>query len=136
MSEDFREYKHFKVGSYVARKGQLCVIEAIDWSVHPPTVTVKTADTNDEIGTEFSNLDRVHSWICKICTAPNPQIDADECSFCHLRRDWTEELILEGQTETKDTIENKERRWRLFADSNQNEKDGNAQDSTSRCGLM
>lgn len=120
--DDFEIVTNFKKGSYVARKGKLCVIEAIDWNVYPPLVIVKTADTNAEIGTEFDQLEQIHSWRCNICTSPNLEIEAEVCCFCRLRRDWTEELILtEEQLDTKDTIRDKERRWRLFCDGNQSE---------------
>eukprot|EP01083_Nonionella_stella_P084353 233479_1 len=62
-----REYKGFREGDTVLRKGRLCTISKINWLLNPPDVTVKMHDTGDEVGTEFSRLSKI--------TDPDEHID-------------------------------------------------------------
>ena len=117
---DYQSYEGFAKGDYVARKGRLCIIQDIDFTVNPPTFTVFMIDTQNPVGTEFDRLQQIESWQCSICTAANGNIGAYKCEFCRMDRKWTESLILKDNEPDKikddshDTHESK-------ADQKQNE---------------
>ena len=49
----------WKVGDKAIRKGRKCVIVHIDYTTEPISLTVRMLDTNTEVGTEFSYIQRI-----------------------------------------------------------------------------
>ena len=50
------EYKGFKVGDYVLRKGRVGQITKIYWSLHPPSLSVRMLDNDTIVDTEFDYI--------------------------------------------------------------------------------
>ena len=90
-----KSYQGFEEGSYVARKGRLCLIKKIHFEMHPPAVTVLMMDTNTEVGTEFDRLKHIKSWFCDICSAQNDDNSATKCSFCKMNRSFKERITIQ-----------------------------------------
>eukprot|EP01084_Bolivina_argentea_P203735 347908_1 len=94
-------YQGFKEGTYVSRKGRLCIIKRIHFEMHPPSVTVHMIDNNCDVGTEFNRLKPINAWYCSMCTAKNPNICANKCAFCNINRKYNEKLSVSHNNEIR-----------------------------------
>eukprot|EP00485_Elphidium_margaritaceum_P016853 CAMPEP_0202725770 /NCGR_PEP_ID=MMETSP1385-20130828/184272_1 /ASSEMBLY_ACC=CAM_ASM_000861 /TAXON_ID=933848 /ORGANISM="Elphidium margaritaceum" /LENGTH=209 /DNA_ID=CAMNT_0049391975 /DNA_START=95 /DNA_END=724 /DNA_ORIENTATION=- len=108
--QECKSYKGFVEGSYAARKGRLCRIKKIHFEMHPPAVTVLMMDTDTEVGTEFDRLQRIKTWYCGVCTAPNTDIAASKCSFCKLPRSYKEKITVAEDTDREEPTEPEEKK--------------------------
>jgi len=68
-------YEGWKVGDYAIRKNRLCQILKIHFDEHPPHVSVRMLDDDNEIGTEFSKLR--HATPAEIETMIPPELNIE-----------------------------------------------------------
>eukprot|EP00485_Elphidium_margaritaceum_P007766 CAMPEP_0202703884 /NCGR_PEP_ID=MMETSP1385-20130828/16677_1 /ASSEMBLY_ACC=CAM_ASM_000861 /TAXON_ID=933848 /ORGANISM="Elphidium margaritaceum" /LENGTH=453 /DNA_ID=CAMNT_0049361805 /DNA_START=22 /DNA_END=1383 /DNA_ORIENTATION=- len=101
--DEHSTWNGFAQGDIAVRKGRLCTIQRIHWDTHPPTVTVKMhdGDANNEVGTEFSRLQKPTDedmlklplgWYCSACTVENEDMDAQRCYLCDTPRTFEESV--------------------------------------------
>ena len=55
------EYKNWKIGDFVSRKGVKCKIIKIHHETYPPSLTIKKLNDNTEINTEYIFVKYIHS---------------------------------------------------------------------------
>merc|ERR1739838_1151799 len=55
----YKELQPYLVeGTHLLRKQRLCIVKKVDWTLNPPSITVKMVDSGVMISTELEYLDK------------------------------------------------------------------------------